>query len=48
MNYVDTIFENAIAFFTICVVSMLTTFAATAGTVVLTRRLMGRGKEEAK
>ena len=48
MNYVNTIFENAIAFFTICVVSMLTTFAATAGTVVLTRRLMGRGKEEAK
>ena len=48
MNYVDTIFENAAAFFVICVVSMLTTFAATAGTVVLTRRLMGRGKEEAK
>ena len=28
MNYVDTIFENAAAFFTICVVSLLTTFAA--------------------
>ena len=46
MNYADTIFENAAAFFTICVVSMLTTFAATAGTVVLTRRLMHRGEEE--
>ena len=44
MNYVDTIFEN----FVICVVSMLTTFAATAGTVVLTRRLMRRRKEEVK
>lgn len=48
MNYVDTIFANAAAFFVICVVSMLTTFAATAGTVVLTRRLMRRGKEEKK
>ena len=48
MNYVDTIFENAAAFFAICVMSMLTTFAATAGTVVLTRRLMRRRKEEAK
>lgn len=48
MNYVDTIFENAVAFFTICVVSMLTTFAATAGTVVLTRRLMRRGKGESE
>ena len=48
MNYVDTILENAAAFFTICVVSMLTTFAATAGTVVLTRRLLGKGKEDAE
>jgi len=48
MNYVDTIFENAAAFFTICVVSMLTTFAATAGTVVLTRRLLDRRKEDAE
>ena len=48
MNYVDTIFENAVAFFTICVVSMITTFAATAGTVVLTRRLLGKGKEDAE
>ena len=46
MNYVDVVWENAAAFFTICVVSMLTTFAATAGTVVLTRRLMHRGEEE--
>ena len=48
MNYVDTIFENAAAFFTICVVSMLTTFAATAGTVVLTRRLLDRRKDDAE
>ena len=48
MNYVDVVWENAAAFFTICVVSMLTTFAATAGTVVLTRRLMRRRKEEVK
>ncbi len=48
MNYVDTIFENAVAFFTICVVSMITTFAATAGTVVLTRRLLRKGEGEAE
>ncbi|MDY3985284.1 CidA/LrgA family protein [Dysosmobacter sp.] len=48
MNYVDTIFENAGAFFTICVVSMITTFAATAGTVVLTRRLLRKGEGEAE
>ena len=48
MNYVDVVWENAAAFFTICVGSMLTTFAATAGTVVLTRRLMRRRKEEVK
>ena len=48
MNYVDTIFENAAAFFIICVVSMLTTFAATAGTVVLTRRLLDRRKDDAE
>ena len=48
MNYADTIFENAAAFFTICVVSMLTTFAATAGTVVLTRRLLEKRKGETK
>ncbi len=48
MNYVDTIFENAVAFFTICVVSMLTTFAVTAGTVVLTRRLLHKGEEDAE
>ena len=48
MNYVDTIFENAAAFFTICVVSLLTTFAATAGTVVLTRRLLDRRKDDAE
>ena len=48
MNYVDVVWENAAAFFTICVVSMLTTFAATAGTVVLTRRLLDRRKDDAE
>ena len=48
MNYVDVVWENAAAFFTICVVSMLTTFAATAGTVVLTRRLLHKGEGEAE
>ena len=48
MNYMDTIRENAAAFFTICVVSMLTTFAATAGTVTLTRRLLEKRKGETK
>lgn len=48
MNYMDTIRENAAAFFTICVVSMLTTFAATAGTVKLTRRLLEGRREAAK
>ena len=40
MNYVDIIWENAAAFFTICVVSMVLTFAVTAGTVTLTSRLL--------
>ena len=48
MNYMDTIWENAAAFFTICVVSMLATFAATAGTVKLTRRLLEGRREAAK
>ena len=48
MNYVDTIFAHAAAFFIICVVSMITTFAATAGTVVLTRRLLHKGEGEAE
>ena len=40
MNYVDVIWENAAAFFTIYVVSMVLTFAVTAGTVTLTSRLL--------
>ena len=48
MNYVDVVWENAAAFFTICVVSMVLTFAATAGTVTLTRRLLEKRKGETK
>ena len=48
MNYVDVVWENAAAFFTICVVSMVLTFAATAGTVKLTRRLLEGRREAAK
>ena len=48
MNYVDVVWENAAAFFTICVVSMVLTFAATAGTVTLTRRLLEKRREAKK
>ena len=48
MNYVDIIWENAAAFFTICVVSMVLTFAVTAGTVTLTSRLLEKRREEKK
>lgn len=44
MNYVDVVSQNAAAFFSICVVSTILTFAATAGAVRLTCRLMERGK----
>ena len=40
MKYVDIICENLIAFATICVVSLILTYAATAYTVQLTRKLM--------
>ena len=48
MNYVDVIWENAAAFFTICVVSMVLTFAVTAGTVTLTSRLLEKRREAKK
>ena len=48
MNYVDIIWENAAAFFTICVVSMVLTFAVTAGTVTLTSRLLEKRREAKK
>lgn len=48
MNYADLVWKNAAAFFTICVVSMILTFGATAGTVVLTRRLLEKRRGEKK
>jgi len=47
MNYVDLIWGNLVAFLTICVVSMILTYAATSYTVQLTRKLMEkRGAEK--
>jgi len=40
MNYVDVIFGNLIAFATVCVVSLILTYAATSYAVGLTRKLM--------
>ena len=45
INYVDMIWDNAAAFLTICVVSTVVTYLATAGAVRLTCRLMEKGKE---
>lgn len=45
MNYADLVWENAAAFFTICVVSMVVTYGVTVWTVRLTSRLLA-GKEE--
>ena len=42
------IFQHAGAFFTICVVSTVLTYGATAAAVHLTRKLLGNGKEAAK
>ena len=39
------IWDNAAAFLTICVVSTVVTYLATAGAVRLTCRLMEKGKE---
>lgn len=46
MNYVDVIKETAVAFFVICVVSTVLTFAVTAYTVQLTCKLLEKRKGE--
>ena len=46
MNYAGIIWENAAAFFTICVVSMVLTYGATVAAVRLIVRLTGRRKGE--
>lgn len=46
MKYVDIVMENAIAFFVVCILSMFITFAATAYTVTLTRKLMHQEQED--
>ena len=43
INYVDLIWQNAAAFLTVCVVSMVLTYGATAWAEHLTRRQMERG-----
>lgn len=43
INYVDLIWQNAAAFLTVCVVSMVLTYGATVWAVHLTWRLMERG-----
>lgn len=48
MNYVDVVRDNAVAFFTICVVSTVLCFAVTAWTVQLTSRLLEKRKGAAK
>lgn len=48
MNYAGIIWENAAAFFTICVVSLVLTFAVTATVVRLTCRLLEKREEAAK
>ena len=45
INYVEVIWENAAAFITICIVSTVVTYLATAGAVRLTCRLMDKRKE---
>ena len=44
INYVDIIWENAAAFLTICVVSMILTYGATVGAVRLTCRLLEKNR----
>ena len=46
INYVEIIWENAAAFITICIVSTVVTYLATAGAVRLTCRLMEKRKED--
>ena len=44
MNYAQLIWENAAAFLTICVVSLVLTYGATVGAVRLTQRLLEKRK----
>lgn len=48
MNYFDVVRENAVAFLSICVVSMVLAFAATVWAVRLTNRLLEKRKGAAK
>ena len=44
MNYVQLIWENAAAFLTVCVVSLVLTYGATVGAVRLTQKLLEKRK----
>ena len=44
MNYAQLIWENAAAFLTICVVSLVLTYGATVGAVRLTQKLLEKRK----
>ena len=44
MNYIQLIRENAAAFLTVCVVSTVLTYGATAGVVRLTQKLLEKRK----
>ena len=44
MNYIQLIRENAAAFLTVCVVSTVLTYGATAGAVRLTQKLLDKSK----
>lgn len=46
INYAQLIWENAAAFLTVCVVSLVLTYGATAGTVRLTQRLLEKRRGE--
>lgn len=48
MNYAGLIWEHAAAFFTVCVVSLVLTFAVTVTVVRLTSRLLEKRKEAVK
>ena len=42
MNYINVIWDNALAFFTVVFVSLVLTFGATSTTVVLVNKLMAK------
>ncbi len=46
IRYVELLQSHAAAFLTVCLVSTVLTFAATSGTVYLTRKLMKKGAAE--